>query len=75
MRSVYIGCPRYSRRWRLLVALSFHRVIERVPAQGHRRRNSALGCGAFNPFLDNAAASLRFRVLWSCKYASQLIQR
>jgi hypothetical protein len=34
MRSVQIGCSRYSRRSHLLVALSFRRVMERGPAQG-----------------------------------------
>jgi hypothetical protein len=75
MRSVHIGCSRYSRRCHLLDALSFHRVMERGPGQGRSRRNSAFGCGAFQPFLNYAAASLRFCTLWSGSYASQLIQR
>jgi hypothetical protein len=75
MRSVHIGCSRYSRRCCLLGALSFHRKMERGPGQGRSRRNSAFGCGAFKPLLNYAAASLRFRVLWSGSYSSQLIQR
>ena len=75
MRSVHIGCSRYSRRCHLLDALSFHRVMERGPGQGRSRRNSAFGCGAFQPFLNYAAASLRFCTLWSGSYASQLTQR
>jgi len=48
MRSVHIGCSRYSRRCHLLVGLSFHRVMERGPGQGRSRWNSAFGYGSFN---------------------------
>ena len=76
MRSVHIGCSRYSRRCRLLAALSFHRGMERGPGQGRSRRNSTFGYGACNrSVLNYAAASLRLRVLCSGSYASQLIQR
>jgi hypothetical protein len=75
MRSVHIGCPRYSRRCHLLDALSFQRGMERGPGQGRSRRNSTFACGAFQPFLNYAAARLSFCVLWSGSYASQLIHR
>ena len=42
MRSVHIGCSRYSRRCCLMDALSFHRVMERGPGQGRSRRNSTI---------------------------------
>jgi hypothetical protein len=70
MRSVYIGCSRYSRRCHLLGRPLVPSVMGRGPGQGRSPRNSALACGVCRPFLNYAAASLRFCVLWSGSYAS-----
>jgi hypothetical protein len=51
------------------------RVLERGPGQGRSRRNSTFACGAIPAFLNYAAASFSFCVLWNGSYASQLIQR
>ena len=76
MRSVHIGCSRYSRRCHLLVALSFHRGWNGGQGKGAvagTRRLAMLHATSF--VLNYAAASLRLRVLCSGSYASQLIQR
>jgi len=62
MRSVHIGCSRYSWRYHLLVALSF-RGCDGAGARP-RAQSPELGvCLWYIPaFLNYAAASLRFRV-------------
>jgi hypothetical protein len=75
LRSVHIGCPRYSRRCHLKAT---SRVIGRW--SGGKAKGAVAGTRHFvwcieASCLNYAAASLRFRVLWSGSYSSQLIQR
>ena len=62
MRSVHIGCSRYSRR--CLLKATSHAIVDGVGARPKAQSPELdISCGAFKLVQNYAAASLRFRVL------------